>query len=211
MSSEVRARVVLASGNRAKLAELQRLLAPLGLDVVAQRELGIAPAEESGLTFVENALLKARNASAHAGLAAIADDSGLVVDALGGAPGIHSARYAGAHADDRANNHKLLRALTDVETKRRTARFHCTLVYLRHEKDPTPVIAEGEWHGVILNKPRGAGGFGYDPLFYVEGLGATAAELEVSVKNSQSHRGRAAERLITLLREAKEPSRSQMR
>lgn len=211
MSSEARARVVLASGNRGKLAELQRLLAPLGVDVVAQRELGIAPAEETGLTFVENALLKARNASAHAGLAAIADDSGLVVDALGNAPGIHSARYAGADADDRANNHKLLRALANVEPGARTARFHCTLVYLRDEKDPTPVIAEGEWHGMILDKPRGAGGFGYDPLFYVEGLGATAAELESGVKNSHSHRGRAAELLIKLLREAGEPSRSQMR
>ena len=206
MSSESRVKVVLASGNRGKLAELQRLLAPLGIDLVSQHELGIESVEETGLTFVENALAKARHASSHCGLPAIADDSGLVVDALGGAPGIHSARYAGAHAHDRANNDKLVQALAGLQPTARTAKFHCTLVYLRDGTDPTPVIAEGEWHGVILNEPRGTAGFGYDPLFYVEGLQATVAELEADVKNSQSHRGLAAERLIARLREARETS-----
>lgn len=194
-------RVVLASGNRGKLTELQRLLAPLAIEVVSQNELGVAEAEESAPTFVENALLKARNACTQTGLPAIADDSGLVVDALGFAPGIYSARYAGHGADDRANNEKLLQAMADVEPSARSARFHCTLVYLHSPSDPVPLIAQAQWYGTILKAPRGDRGFGYDPLFYVEALAATAAELDPDTKNRESHRGRAAKLLIELLRQ----------
>lgn len=200
MSSEPRRRIVLASGNRGKVAELQRLLAALAVEVVSQTELGVVPVEETGATFVENALLKARNGSTQTRLPAIADDSGLVVDALGRAPGIHSARFAGEGADGRANNEKLLRALRGVESDARGASFHCTLVYLRDDSDPVPLIAQGEWRGAIVTSPRGAGGFGYDPLFYVKSLGATAAELNPETKNRESHRGRAARRLMELLR-----------
>lgn len=206
MSSDEPRRVVLASGNRGKLVELQRLLAPLAIEVLSQASFDVPPVEETGLTFIENALLKARNATLHAGMPAIADDSGIIVDALGGAPGIHSARFAGVDADDAANNRKLLRALEDVEPAKRTARFHCTLVYLRDATDPAPLVAEGVWHGNILSQPRGAAGFGYDPLFYVAMLDATAAELDPEVKNRESHRGRAARRLVELLRDAGEPS-----
>ncbi|MEE9254408.1 MAG: RdgB/HAM1 family non-canonical purine NTP pyrophosphatase [Pseudomonadales bacterium] len=199
-----RRQVVLASGNHAKLLELQRLLAPLAMEVVSQKELGVVPIVERGATFIENALLKARNASAQTRLPAIADDSGLAVDALGFAPGIYSARFAGVGADDRANNDKLLRALTQVESGARGASFHCALAYLRSESDPMPLIALGEWRGVIVTAPRGERGFGYDPLFYVEALAATAAELDPETKNRESHRGRATRQLIKLLREAGE-------
>jgi len=156
---------VLASGNAGKLRELHQLL---GLDLVSQGELGVAEAEETGHTFLDNALLKARNACRHTGLAAIADDSGLEVDALNGAPGVYSARYAGPGADDDANNRLLLRALSGVPTAARGARFRCVLVYLRHADDQAPLIAEGCWEGRITTDPRGSHGFGYDPLFYLQ-------------------------------------------
>jgi len=184
-------RAVLASGNAGKLREIRALLSGLALEVVAQSELGVGEAEESALTFIENAILKARHAAAATGLPAIADDSGIAVDALGGEPGIRSARYAGPGATDADNVAKLLAALADVPDARRGARFHCAAVYLRHPRDPVPVLAEGRWEGVVLRAPRGAGGFGYDPVFYVPGLGCSAAELAPERKNALSHRGQA--------------------
>jgi XTP/dITP diphosphohydrolase len=192
-------RVVLATGNRGKLAELARLLAPHAIELVAQRELGVADAEEIGLTFVENAILKARHAAAATGLPAIADDSGLVVDALGGAPGVRSARYAGEGAGDPANLAKLLAELRDVPESRRTARFVCAMVLLRAPDDPLPLIAQGEWRGEIAPAPRGANGFGYDPVFFVPTHGCTAAELAPDVKNAISHRGQALRALVAML------------
>jgi XTP/dITP diphosphohydrolase len=196
-------RIVLASGNRGKLAELRQMLAPLQLDVIAQTELGIGDADETGLTFVENALIKARHAAQASGLPALGDDSGLCVDALGGAPGLYSARYAGRHGDDAANNARLLDELRDLPAARRGAHFHCTLVLLRHATDPAPLIADGRWFGHILAAPRGAGGFGYDPLFLpADGDGHTgAAELDAADKNRRSHRGLAMAGLLRLLRE----------
>jgi XTP/dITP diphosphohydrolase len=192
-------RWVLASGNAGKLAELRTLLAAAGLELESQRELGVAEAEETGLTFVENALIKARNAAAATGLPAIADDSGLEVGALGGAPGVRSARYAGGAASDAENVALLLERMADVPSGRRSARFYCVVVALRHPADPTPLMAEGAWHGRIAAAPRGSGGFGYDPVFEVPELGRTAAELDRASKNRLSHRARAlaalAERL----------------
>ncbi len=189
-------KVVLASGNAGKLRELSALLAPLGVELVTQGELGITGAEETGCTFVENALLKARHASRLAGLPAIADDSGLAVDALDGAPGVYSARYAGVRGPtaDGANNAKLIAALTDSEDRR--AHFHSVIVFLRHPEDPTPIIAHGRWDGEIIAEPRGANGFGYDPHFFIAELGLTAAELDADRKNAMSHRGQAAARLL---------------
>ena len=186
-------RWVLASDNRGKLAELRDLLreAGLGLDVVAQSDLGIKPAAEDGLTFVENALAKARHAARVTALPAIADDSGLCVDALGGAPGVRSARFADDAADDRANVLKLLAALRSVPEPARGAHFHCVLVALASTDDPAPLIAHGEWHGSIALTPRGTGGFGYDPVFVDPSTGKTAAELGPEAKNRVSHRGRA--------------------
>lgn len=192
-------RLVLASGNRGKLVELRGILAPLGMDLVAQSDLGVVDVEETGLTFVENALLKARNAARVSGLPALGDDSGLCVDALGGAPGLYSARYAGPHGDAGANIAKLLDALRDVPAEARTAHFHCTLVLLCSVDDPAPLIAEGRWRGCILDAPRGDGGFGYDPVFLDPALGASAAELDPQVKNRVSHRAQALARLRTLL------------
>ena len=188
-------RIVVASGNPGKLAEFNRLLADAGLEFVSQRELGVEDIEETGLTFVENALLKARHAARVTGLAALADDSGLCVDALGGAPGLYSARYAGTHGDAAANIAKLLHALDGVEDSRRGAYFHCTLALLRHPDDPRPLIAEGEWRGRVLHAPRGDGGFGYDPVFLDAGTGLTAAELDPATKNRISHRGLALAKL----------------
>ncbi|HUH90132.1 MAG TPA: RdgB/HAM1 family non-canonical purine NTP pyrophosphatase [Lysobacter sp.] len=190
-------RIVVASGNAGKLAEFNRLLGEAGIEFVAQGELGVDDIEETGLTFVENALLKARHAAQVTGLAALADDSGLCVDALGGAPGLYSARYAGEPSDAARNNDKLLAALDDVPDERRGASFHCTLVLLRHADDPQPLIAEGQWHGRILHAPRGSGGFGYDPLFLDPQSSRTAAELEPAFKNRISHRGQA----LAILRE----------
>ena len=188
-------RIVVASGNPGKLAEFNRLLADAGLEFVSQRELGVEDIEETGLTFVENALLKARHAARVTGLAALADDSGLCVDALGGAPGLYSARYAGTHGDAAANIAKLLHALDGVEDSRRGAYFHCTLALLRHPDDPRPLIAEGEWRGRVLHAPRGDGGFGYDPVFLDADTGLTAAELDPATKNRISHRGLALAKL----------------
>ncbi len=189
------ARIVLASGNRGKLAEFNHLLADSGLDVVAQGELGVADIEETGLTFVENALLKARHAARVTGLPALADDSGLCVDALRGAPGLYSARYAGIHGDNAANNARLLCDLDGVPAGQRRAFFICVLVLLRHADDPAPLVAEGRWHGRVLDAPRGDGGFGYDPLFLPDGHTLAAAELDKALKNRISHRGQALAQL----------------
>jgi XTP/dITP diphosphohydrolase len=192
-------KLVLASGNRGKLVELRGILAPLDMDLVAQSDLGIDDVEETGLSFIENALLKARNAARASGLPALGDDSGLCVDALGGAPGLYSARYAGPHGDAGANIAKLLDALRDVPADARTAHFHCTLVLLRSADDPAPLIAEGRWHGRILDAPRGSGGFGYDPVFLDPEFGASAAELDPQMKNRVSHRAQALALLNRLL------------
>ena len=190
-------RIVVATGNRGKLAEIRAILDEFRVEVVAQGELGIGEVAETGLTFVENALLKARNAAAATGGPAIADDSGLEVDALGGAPGIRSARYAGEAADDEANIDRLLAALADAGD--RSAAFRCVMVYLRHAEDPAPVIAEGVWPGRILTARRGGGGFGYDPVFFDPASGCSAAELEPGAKNRVSHRARALRELARRL------------
>jgi len=190
--------IVVASGNRGKIAELARTLEPLGVTLRPQDEFGVPEVEETGLSFVENAILKARAAAMHTGLPAIADDSGLAVDALGGAPGIYSARYAG-NQGDAANNAKLLKALAGVPASARGAHFHCALVYVRSGDDPAPVIAEGRWPGRIREAMSGEGGFGYDPLFEPEGLAVTAAELPPAQKNSVSHRARASAALLAAL------------
>jgi len=191
-------RIVVATSNSGKLAEISEILGAQ-FDLVAQRDLGIADAEETASTFVENALLKARQATRVSGLPALADDSGICVDALGGAPGLISALYAGRHGDNAANNAKLLDALRDVPKAQRTAHFHCTIVLLRHADDPAPLIAEGHWHGRILHAPRGTNGFGYDPVFFDPVLGHGAGELDAAVKNRVSHRGQALVRLRELL------------
>lgn len=192
-------KLVLATSNQGKLAELRPLLADAGYELVSQGELGVGDAVEDGRTFVENAILKARHASAATGLPALADDSGLVVDALGGAPGLLSARYAGVHGDSAANIAKLLAALHHVPGDARSAHFYCVLVLLRHADDPQPLIAEGSWQGRILGAPRGDGGFGYDPVFLDTARGLSAAELDAATKNRVSHRGQALARLRELL------------
>jgi XTP/dITP diphosphohydrolase len=183
--------LVLASGNAGKLAELRELLGDDRLRLRAQSEFGIVDVEETGLTFVENALLKARHAARATGLPALGDDSGLCVDALGGAPGLYSARYGGIHGDAGRNIARLLHELEGVPEAARTARFHCVLVLLRNADDPQPIIAEGSWHGRILAAPRGAQGFGYDPVFLDPENACSAAELDPAIKNAISHRGRA--------------------
>jgi len=188
-------RIVLASSNPGKLREFGALLADSGLDVVSQAGLGIDDAEETGLTFAENALLKARHAARASGLPALADDSGLCVDRLRGAPGLYSARFAGGHGDHAANNAKLLRELDGVPAAARGAFFICVLVLLQHADDPAPLIAEGRWHGRVLDAPRGDRGFGYDPLFQPEGQTLSAAELDPVLKNRLSHRGQALAQL----------------
>ena len=193
---------MLASSNPGKVREIHQLLAELDLDVEPQSVFGVDDAEETGLSFVENAILKARNAALHTGLPAIADDSGIEVDALNGAPGIYSARYAGVGADDQANLEKLLVGLANVEEARRTARFQCLMVYLRHAHDPTPLICQGTWEGRILFSPRGENGFGYDPVFYVPTHNCSSAELPPETKNALSHRGQALRKLLAALREA---------
>ena len=190
-------RLVLASGNAGKLREFRRLLAPLGIEVVAQAELGIPDADEPHVTFVENALAKARHASAHAKLPALADDSGVCVRALGGAPGVQSARYAGEPRSDARNNAKLIAALADVADRR--AHYACVLALTRHADDPEPIITEGTWHGSIIDAPRGSGGFGYDPHFLDLETGLTGAELPLEKKNELSHRGKAIRALIARL------------
>lgn len=195
-------KVVLATGNAGKVRELAHLLADFGLDVVAQTELGVESAEETGLTFIENAILKARHAAAETGLPAVADDSGLAVDFLGGAPGIYSARYAGVDASDQQNLDKLLVALKDVPQGQRNAQFHCVLVYMRHADDPTPLVCHGSWPGEIAFAEAGEGGFGYDPIFFVPELGKTAAELTREEKSAVSHRGQALKLLLAAMKEA---------
>jgi XTP/dITP diphosphohydrolase len=189
-------RLVLASGNAGKLREFRRLLAPLAIEVLAQAELGIPDADEPHVTFVENALAKARHASVLSGLPALADDSGICVRALGGAPGVKSARYAGDPKSDARNNAMLVAALAGVADRR--AHYACLLVLVRHAEDPQPIIAEGEWRGTIVDAPRGAGGFGYDPHF-LDASGFTAAELPLARKNELSHRGQAMRALIAKL------------
>ncbi len=209
-------KLVLASSNQGKLAELHDLLGDADIDLHAQSEFGVEDAEETGLTFVENAILKARHASRATGLPALGDDSGLCVDALNGAPGLYSARYSGVHGDNAANIAKLLDVLRDVPEMQRSARFVCVLAMLRHADDPQPLIAEGVWEGRILFAPRGDGGFGYDPVFFDPDVfgpdvfgpqrGMGAAELEASLKNRISHRGRALAQLRETLLAAVRPA-----
>ena len=191
-------RLVLASGNPGKLREFRRLLAPLEIDVIAQAELGIPEADEPHSTFVENALAKARHASAAAKLPALADDSGLCVHALDGAPGVQSARYAGEPKSDVRNSAKLIAALRGFADRR--AHYACVLVLLRHDRDPEPIVAEGDWHGTIIDAPSGSGGFGYDPHFLDATKGLTAAQLPLDTKNELSHRGKAMRALLARLR-----------
>lgn len=191
MSASFGKRIVLASGNRGKIAEINALLQALDLEVIPQSAFTISEAEETGLSFVENALLKARHAASLTGLPALADDSGLEVDALNGAPGIRSSRFAGPDASDRDNVDKLLAALAQVPESGRRARFHCVLVLMRHAEDPVPLICQASWEGRILFTPRGSQGFGYDPVFYVPDQDCASAELPAAVKNRISHRGQA--------------------
>ena len=194
-------RLCLASGNEGKLREFSRLLAPLGIDVVAQRALGIGDADEPHATFIENALAKARHASAHSGLPALADDSGICVDALGGAPGVLSARYAGEPRSDDRNNAKLVAALAGVDDRR--AHYYCVLALVRHAGDPEPLFAEGRWQGRVIDVARGDGGFGYDPYFEDAASGLTGAEMPLAQKNAISHRGIAMRELIARLAPAR--------
>lgn len=196
-------KVVLASSNAGKVREINQLLANIEIEAVPQSAFGVLEAEETGLTFVENAIIKARHACHHTGLPAIADDSGLEVDALHGAPGIYSARYAGPEASDARNLDKLLHELERVPEAGRSARFQCLMVYMRHPQDPTPIICQGTWDGRILFAPRGSGGFGYDPVFYVPGEDRSSAELPPEVKNRLSHRGQALQKLLQSLKAAR--------
>lgn len=191
-------KVILASGNQGKLKEFNRLLAGKGFDIHTQSAFDVPDADETGLTFVENAILKARNAALHTGLPAIADDSGLEVDALQGKPGIYSARYA-REGGDAANNAKLLGDLKEVNDPNRTARFRCCIVFLRHAEDPSPIIADAAWNGHILHTPQGSNGFGYDPLFFVPTHNCSSAELAPEEKNRISHRGQALQLLLESL------------
>ncbi len=191
-------RIVLASRNAGKLRELEALFAPLNLTLESQDDHGVPSPAEDGLTFIENALIKARAVAGATGLAAVADDSGLVVPVLGGAPGIYSARYAGHHGDDAGNNAKLLAELDGISDRR--AFFYCAIVLLRHAEDPTPVVATAAWHGAIAASPSGSGGFGYDPLFVPEGERVTAAQMAPAAKRAQSHRGQAVATLVAELR-----------
>jgi XTP/dITP diphosphohydrolase len=192
-------KVVLATGNAGKQREFAALLAPLGLELVMQSSLGIVPIEETGTSFEANALLKARHAAAQAGLPALADDSGLEVDALDGRPGVYSARYAGAAASDEDNNALLVRELATVPETQRTARYRCVLALVRSAHDPAPLLAEGSWEGRIALEPAGHGGFGYDPWFIPAGHTVTSAQLPAATKNALSHRGKALQALIARL------------
>ncbi|MBT9589413.1 MAG: RdgB/HAM1 family non-canonical purine NTP pyrophosphatase [Thiobacillus sp.] len=192
-------KLVIASGNAGKLREIARILAPLGIEAVPQSQFNVPDCPEPHVTFVENCLAKARHASAHSGLPALADDSGICVEALGGAPGVQSARYAGEPKSDASNNDKLIADLSN-ETNRR-AHYTCVMVYVRHPDDPEPVIAEGRWYGEIIDVPRGENGFGYDPYFLVSGFDKTGAELDEDTKNSISHRGQALRDLVEKLKQ----------
>lgn len=192
-------KLVIATGNAHKLAEIRALLEPLGIEAVAQSEFNVPEAAEPHATFIENALAKARHAARLTGLPALADDSGICVEALAGAPGVISAIFAGEPRSDARNNQKLLAAMADVDDRR--AHYHCTLVLLRHADDPQPIIAEGQWHGIILQTPRGEGGFGYDPLFLDTELNQSVAEISTEDKNRVSHRGKALRELAAKLRD----------
>ena len=192
-------RVVLASSNSGKLRELASLLAPFGLDLIAQSSLGVETPPETGETFAANALLKARHAAAATHFPALADDSGIEVDALGGRPGIYSARYAGEGASDQDNVRKMLGELRDIAAERRTARYQCVIAFVSTAADPEPILASGTWEGTLISEPRGLGGFGYDPIFVPRGFDRTAAELDAAQKNSLSHRGQALATLVTQL------------
>ncbi|GAB3295175.1 RdgB/HAM1 family non-canonical purine NTP pyrophosphatase [Pseudidiomarina andamanensis] len=191
--------LVLATGNKGKVAELEGLLQPLGWQVKPQSEWNFAEVEETGLTFIENAILKARHAAELTGLPALADDSGLAVNALDGAPGIYSARYAGLGCTDQENIDKLLAALQDIPDAERQASFHCVLVYMRHANDPTPIVCHGRWDGMIATAQHGDHGFGYDPVFWLPELNCTAAQLSASQKQQLSHRGKALRQLVEQL------------
>lgn len=191
-------KLVIASNNPGKLREINAILAPLGLEVLPQSAFGVSEAEEPHVTFVENALAKARHASRHAGLPALADDSGICVDALGGEPGVHSARFAGEPKSDERNNRRLVELLAGQADRR--AHYYCVIVLVRHPDDPQPLVAEGAWHGEVRDAPQGNGGFGYDPYFFLPALGCTAAELPMTEKNRISHRGRALAALAEKLR-----------
>ena len=191
--------VVLASGNAGKLRELDKVLAPLDVSLQPQAQFNVPDAEETGLSFVENAIIKARAAAQHTGLPAIADDSGIEVDHLNGAPGIYSARYSGA--GDEANNVLLLQELGEIPEEQRSARFQCVLVYMRHALDPVPLICQGSWEGFILSEPRGENGFGYDPLFYLPDYQCSSAQLAPGIKNRISHRAKASSLLFEALRQ----------
>ncbi len=194
-------KIILATGNKGKVKEMADLLADFGFDVAPQSDYQVSDVAETGTTFVENAIIKARHAAKETGLPAIADDSGLEVDALNGAPGVYSARYSGEGATDEKNLHKLLDAMKDVPQEQRSARFHCVLVYMRHSDDPTPLICHGSWEGSILTEPAGENGFGYDPVFYVPEEDCASAQLPPARKKQLSHRGKALQKLFAALSE----------
>ena len=198
-------RIVLASGNAGKIRELTELLRPIGVEVVPQSQWQVAECEETGLTFVENAILKARNAALHTGLPALADDSGIEVDHLHGQPGIFSARYAGPDANDRRNNEQLLAAMQGVPTDRRGARFRCVMAFLEHAEDPSPILTEGTWEGRVAETPAGTLGFGYDSVFFLPEYGCTSAELAAGEKNRLSHRGQAVRAMVERLARRLQP------
>ncbi|MBY7788342.1 XTP/dITP diphosphatase [Vibrio fluvialis] len=197
-------KIVLATGNQGKVREMADLLADFGFDVVAQSEFNVSEVAETGTTFIENAIIKARHAAKETGLPAIADDSGLEVDYLGGAPGVYSARYAGEDASDQQNLEKLLDAMKDVPEAQRSARFHCVLVLMRYENDPTPLVCHGKWEGRILTQAHGSNGFGYDPIFFVPEENCASAQLEPVRKKQLSHRGQALKKLFQAIEEQKQ-------
>ena len=192
-------KIVLASGNKGKVKELAAMLSSLSIEVLPQSDFAVTEVAETGSTFIENAIIKARHAAKHTGLPAIADDSGLAVDALGGAPGVYSARYSGEHATDQSNITKLLGAMADVPTYKRQAKFLCVLVYMRHADDPSPITCQGEWCGEIMTEQQGANGFGYDPIFWVNQQNSSSAQLSPQQKNALSHRGKALKLLLAQL------------
>lgn len=192
-------KIILASGNQGKIREIKKLLTDLPIEFISQSEFNVSEAEETGTTFIENALIKARHAAAETGMPAMADDSGLSIDALNGAPGVYSARYAGESANDHDRIQKVLKELTDVPAEKRGAQFHCAIAFVKSADDPNPIVCEGIWPGIILNEPRGDKGFGYDPIFFVPEKNCSAAELDPDLKNEMSHRGRAMREFRTLL------------
>lgn len=194
-------KIILATGNLNKVREISASLQGSNIEIMPQSMFNVPDADETGTTFVENAIIKARNCAAHTGEAAMADDSGIEVDALGGAPGVHSARYSGEHANDDKNTALLLRNMEDVPDGKRTARYWCVMVYMRSASDPTPIICQASWEGIIIREKRGTNGFGYDPVFLIPELGKTAAEVSLEVKNSMSHRAKAIKMMTERLRE----------